>query len=367
MREGWVYKSLKEICVSIKDGSHNPPKGGERSNYLMISSQNIFNDELKIDDVRYLSKEDFEKEDKRTNLKAGDILLTIVGTIGRCYVFNGNEGNVTLQRSVGVLSPKEEIDSRYLMYVLRSKNEELNREAHGIAQKGIYLNQLALLSIPIASLSKQKEIVAELDSLNQIIDLKRQQLKEYEALAESIFYEMFGDPFQNDRVWEQKKWEDVLTIINGKNQRAVENPNGRYPICGSGGIMGYSDQYICPENCVIIGRKGNINRPIFMKEKFWNVDTAFGLSANEGIISPLYLFFFCKFYNFEQLNKAVTIPSLTKTDLLNVVMSVPPFSLQQSFSSQIEAIEHQKELVRESIKECEVLFQSRMDYWFNEK
>ena len=65
---------------------------------------------------------------------------------------------------------------------------------------------------------------------------------------------------------------------NGRNQKQVENPNGQYAICGSGGIIGYANEYITSENSVIIGRKGNINKPILMREKFWNVDTAFDLN-----------------------------------------------------------------------------------------
>ena len=87
-------------------------------------------------------------------------------------------------------------------------------------------------------------------------------------------------------------FEDVLEIKNGKNQRAVENPNGKYPIYGSGGIMGYADDYICKANTVIIGRKGNINKPIFVDEPFWNVDTAFGLEAKRELLLPRYLYFF---------------------------------------------------------------------------
>ena len=74
-------------------------------------------------------------------------------------------------------------------------------------------------------------------------------------------------------------FEDVLEIRNGRNQRAVENPDGAYPIYGSGGIMGYADVYICEGQTVIVGRKGSINNPLFVEEPFWNVDTAFGLEA----------------------------------------------------------------------------------------
>ena len=101
-------------------------------------------------------------------------------------------------------------------------------------------------------------------------------------------------------------FDDVLTIKNGKNQRAVENANGRYPIYGSGGVMGYADDYICNPDTVIIGRKGNINKPIFVEEAFWNVDTAFGLEADKSVLIPKYLYYFCLKYDFERHNKAVT-------------------------------------------------------------
>ena len=107
---------------------------------------------------------------------------------------------------------------------------------------------------------------------------------------------------------------DVLEIINGRNQRAVEDTNGKYPIYGSGGIMGRANDFLCPAETVVIGRKGNINKPIFVEEPFWNVDTAFGLSAKRDLLLPRYLYYFCLNYDFEQHNKTVTIPSLTNTD-----------------------------------------------------
>ena len=88
-RSKWEYKKLGDICSKLTDGSHNPPKGIDDSEYRMISSQNIFNDRIELSDYRCLSKEDFEVENKRTTLKKGDLLLTIVGAIGRCYVLDG--------------------------------------------------------------------------------------------------------------------------------------------------------------------------------------------------------------------------------------------------------------------------------------
>lgn len=101
-------------------------------------------------------------------------------------------------------------------------------------------------------------------------------------------------------------FNDVLTIKNGKNQKQVENPDGKYPIYGSGGIMGYADDYICNAETVVVGRKGNINKPLYVGEPFWNVDTAFGLEANRDVLLPKYLYYFCLRFDFERLNKAVT-------------------------------------------------------------
>ena len=134
-------------------------------------------------------------------------------------------------------------------------------------------------------------------------------------------------------------FEDVLEIKNGKNQKAVENPKGQYPIYGSGGVMGYADDYICEADTVVIGRKGSINNPIYVSEPFWNVDTAFGLSAKRNILLPRYLFYFCKKFNFEELNKTVTIPSLTKSDLLKVKIDLPEISIQQEVIDKLSKIE----------------------------
>ena len=134
------------------------------------------------------------------------------------------------------------------------------------------------------------------------------------------------------------RFEDVLTIINGKNQKKVENPNGKYPIYGSGGIMGYADDYICEANTVVIGRKGSINNPIFVETRFWNVDTAFGLCAIPTKLHPKYLYYFCEKFDFEQLNTTVTIPSLTKANLLKVEIPLPHLDEQRKVATVLDKV-----------------------------
>ena len=155
------------------------------------------------------------------------------------------------------------------------------------------------------------------------------------------------------------RFSDVLTIVNGKNQRKVENPNGKYPIYGSGGVMGYADDYLCAAETVVIGRKGSINKPIYVEEPFWNVDTAFGLVANRKLLLPKYLFYFCVHFDFEQLNTTVTIPSLTKANLLNIEMMLPSLVVQQDIVDRLSKVDGLLALRKEQLAKLEQLVKSR--------
>ena len=157
-----------------------------------------------------------------------------------------------------------------------------------------------------------------------------------------------------------------MEIKNGKNQKSVENPDGKYPIYGSGGIIGWADDFICEANTVIIGRKGNINNPIFVERPFWNVDTAFGLVANETKISPCYLYYFCKNFDFERLNKTVTIPSLTKTDLLKIKIDLPSLKDQKEIITKLKKIEDIIDLRKQQISMIDNLIKARFVEMFGD-
>lgn len=155
------------------------------------------------------------------------------------------------------------------------------------------------------------------------------------------------------------RFSEVLTIINGKNQRQVENPNGKYPIYGSGGIMGYADDYICDGETVIIGRKGSINKPIFVDRPFWNVDTAFGLRAKKDILLPKYLYYFCEAFDFEKLNTTVTIPSLTKANLLGVEIKLPSLTEQKRIVALLDKLTDLMSLRKQQLAQLDELVKSR--------
>lgn len=156
--------------------------------------------------------------------------------------------------------------------------------------------------------------------------------------------------------WEYARWEDILAIKNGKNQTHVASPNGQYPIFGSSGVIGYADDFLCNENSIVIGRKGTINNPIFVRQKFWNVDTAFGIECGP-ILFPEFLFYFCKKFDFLALDTSTTIPSLTKSNLLKIILPLPPLNEQQRIAAKIEALQTRSAKAKEALEKAQTLLE----------
>lgn len=162
--------------------------------------------------------------------------------------------------------------------------------------------------------------------------------------------------------WTEKVWDEVLEIRSGRNQKEVEDPNGKFPIIGSAGkVMGYASDYICEEGTTIVGRKGTINNPMLIEEKFWNVDTAFGLHAKASL-DKRFLHYFCLSFDFTEMDRGSGRPSLVKSDLLKIKMLVPPLPEQQRIVSILDkafaAIEKAKANAEQNLQNAKELFES---------
>ncbi len=215
MKKGWQKQRLTSVTVKITDGSHNPPKGVAESDYLMLSSKNVFDDDLHYADPRYLTAEQYQLEDKRTGVVPDDVLLTIVGTIGRSAVVPSNAPQITLQRSVAVIRPNRQfIEPRFLMYSFIERCAELNEQARGVAQKGIYLESLRDLELMLPPLAEQQRIVGLLDKafegLATAIANAEKNLQNARALFESHLQSVFT---QRGPGWVEKTIKEITSHL----------------------------------------------------------------------------------------------------------------------------------------------------------
>ena len=289
------------------------------------------------------------KEISRINEYAYDDEVVLVAGNGDLNV-KYYKGKFNAYQRTYILTSNSNVRMKYLYYFLDKYIEVLRYQSIGGVIKYIKLNNLSDAQIPMRSIFEQDKIIGILEKLDNEIIIRSKQLSELSNLVKSRFNEMFGDVILNDKEWKISKWNEILTVRNGKNQKNVEDKNGQFPIYGSGGIIGYAKDWIVKKNSVIIGRKGNINKPILVRENFWNVDTAFGLEPTLEKINSEYLFYFCQLYNFEKLNKAVTIPSLTKSDLLDISLPLPPLSLQNEFADLVAQVDKSQFACQKAIK-----------------
>ncbi|VJX36180.1 type I restriction-modification system, S subunit [Streptococcus pneumoniae] len=144
--------------------------------------------------------------------------------------------------------------------------KEIEDKTPFVTVKHLSVAKIKDISFVLPNKLEQKLIAKKLNTISQIYDFRKIQSEKFNELVKSRFNEMFGDVILNEKEWKVSKWNEILTIRNGKNQKQVEDADGKFPIYGSGGIMGYAKDWIVKKNSVIIGRKGNINKPILVRE-----------------------------------------------------------------------------------------------------
>ena len=130
--------------------------------------------------------------------------------------------------------------------------------------------------------------------------------------------------------------------------------------------MGNATAYLCPADTVVVGRKGTINRPLFVREPLWNVDTAFGLVADRDVLLPEFLYHFCLQYDFSRLNRAATIPSLTKKSISEIEVPLPSMARQQELVMRLRAVNSLEGLLRRQFALLDDLVKSRFVEMFGD-
>lgn len=230
---GWVETTLGEVVGKLVDGSHNPPKAAETGK-PMLSARNIQQRRIVFDDFRLISDTHFDEENRRTQIAPNDVLLTIVGAIGRTAVVPEFLEPFTLQRSVAVLKPLA-TEARLLSYFLESPDLQKFFEANakGTAQKGIYLKALAETPLPLPPLPEQIRIADKLDTLLARVDAGRERLARVPGLLARLRQSILSAAVSGEltREWRgDAEWEKIelgrVLLEPMRNGRSVRDGSG---------------------------------------------------------------------------------------------------------------------------------------------
>lgn len=360
MKQGWEYKKLGEVATFINGYAFKPDQWKEYGTPI-VRIQNLNNPNAPYN---YF---DGEVPDK-VKIQNGDLLISWSASLG-AYIWNG--GNAFLNQHIfKVAFDKTDVDKIYLKYAVTSKLETMAGKVHGATMKHIVKKDFDNTLIPYPPKSTQLTIVSELDKINELIRLKKEQLKDYDNLAQSIFYEMFGDPVENDKGWEVKKLGDVCDIFAGgdkpKDIKTTKDNEYIYPVIANGegkkGILGYSKKCRVIKNAVTIGARGaSIGNCRIVKDGFTPAIRLLTLIPSEKLDCP-FLFYIVKGLDYKQNGAGQA--QLTVPNIKNERIILPPLPLQHLFAQRIEQIERQKPAVQKSITDLETLLASRMQYWF---
>ena len=281
---------------------------------------------------------------------------------------------------VKIISPKQELNAKFLLYYLQwYKIPNLGYSRH--------YKLLKEIQIPLPPKSTQLAIVSELDKINELIRLKKEQLKDYDNLAQSIFYEMFGDPVENEKGWEVKKLGEVCSVGTGstpnrKNKEYYEH--GIYPWVKSTEVCNlpiYSvEEFITEEalqntNCglypkdsilmAMYGQGKTRGQVGLLKIEACTNQAVAAIVPSKKINSIfLYKHFMLMYEHIRDMARGGNQANLNLTIVKSIQILLPPLPLQQLFAQRIEQIEHQKSEVAKAITDLETLLASRMQHWF---
>ncbi len=227
--QGWVATPLSAIASKLVDGSHNPPEK-QATGLPMLSAVNIKDNHIQFSDFRLITEASFKLEDQRTKIASGDVLLTIVGAIGRTAVVPEGIQRFTLQRSVAVITPIL-VSSKFLMYQIESPRvaRYFKDNARGTAQKGVYLKTLGATEIWLPSLSEQHRIVAKIEELFSELDQGVASLKTAQAQLKVYRQSLLKNAFSGKLT---AKWRaahrDQLETAAALQQRIASERAARY-------------------------------------------------------------------------------------------------------------------------------------------
>ena len=198
--------AIAEVSEFVLDGTHGSPERAA-AGVPVLSAQNITDGRLNYATGRYTTQAEYQAFNKRLSLRVGDVLLTIVGTIGRSAVIQETRP-VVFQRSVAIIRPiASKVDSRYLYHVTRTAEfqRQLKKSSNQSSQAGVYLGRLKKLTIPLLPLSEQQRIADILDQADGLRAKRCSALTQLDALTESVFLDMFGDPETNPKGWPRQR------------------------------------------------------------------------------------------------------------------------------------------------------------------
>lgn len=358
-KQGWEVKKLGNIATYI-NGYAFKPIDWEAQGLPIIRIQNLNSSTACYN---YTTKQ----LDKKYIVNNGDILISWSASLG-VYEWLGKKA-ILNQHIFKVVFDKIKINKIFFKYQIDKKIIEMLQHIHGATMKHITKKNFDNIAFLLPPISIQNQIVKDLDTLQAIITKKKAQLVELDNLAQATFYEMFGDPVENEKGWNIKYWKDIFITCTGKLNANAMKDNGQYPFFTCSKQIFYIDVFAFDcEALILAGNNATANYDVkYYNGKFNAYQRTYILNLINKNFSYIYFKFLLesKLDLMQSQSLGISTKYLTMTILNSLNFITPPCTIQNQFAKRIESIEKQKLLINQSISETQLLFDSAMDNYFN--
>lgn len=379
-----MQQVISKDVLDIRDGTHDSPKYKD-SGYPLITSKNLKQGKIDFSDVSLISEEDYVAINKRSKVDKGDILYSMIGSIGN-YALVDEKPDYAIKNVALFKFTDERLYNRYFLHLINSFviKSQIERAMIGGTQKFVSLKILRNLKIPLPPLPQQKRIAAILDAADAYRQKTKTLIAKYNELTQSLFLDMFGDP---QSIKSDDKLGSFCDFFMGgtpaaDNQEFYNNGNidwlkgsdiskeyiysAYYKITGLGFSSCNTKTY--PEGTIVIGRTGQGKTRgkvgMLMKEMCTN-ETMIAIVSSD-FLNPYYLLHNLKnrYKELRSLGGDNQRGGITQTQLKILPISVPSIEIQNQFAERVQVIEAQKEKAQASLAQAENLFNSLLQRAF---
>ncbi|MEW4207034.1 restriction endonuclease subunit S [Priestia megaterium] len=354
----WSESPLSTLLVLLKDGTHNPPKRSDIG-IPMLSAVNIQNGKIIFEEnFSLIGEEDYKEIHKKYEIQAGDVLLTVVGTLGRVAEVPKLDTKFTVQRSVAILRADNDLlNPRYLRYYIESFDfqKQLKVRSNVTAQAGVYLGELGKIQIRFPNLEEQSKIAAILSSVDEAIEKTEAIIEQTEEVKKGLMQQLLTKGIGHENFkktdigkipdeWEVVKMGDVIELISGQSSSINEinyERKGIAYVTGPEQWNGYhieetkwveKPRKIAKENSIFITVKGSGVGTIFLGGYYAIGRDVMAIVPSE-IINKDYLYYLA-LYQARKIvyNKVGIVPGISRGDILEFKFGLPKIDEQVRIS-----------------------------------
>ena len=230
-----------------------------------------------------------------------------------------------------------------------------NRVSTGslVEKQRVHFSQFLEFVLPLPSINERAKIAAILTTQDKVIELKEKRLAEKQRQKKYLMQQLLTGKKRLpgfSKEWKSVRLRNTLNVCHGQNQRNVEQENGVYPILGTGGEIGRTNDFLYDKPSILIGRKGSINKPMYMETPFWTIDTLFYCKIKSGY-HPKFLFFKFQSINWNKYDESSGVPSLNASTIGSVDIFAPEFPEQTAIAEVLSAADREIDLLRQDIEQ----------------